>query len=322
MIMEAQELHVIFGTGPLGTWTARTLEEAGKKVRMVNRSGRRPEVHAEVELVKGDAYDANNVAALTKGATAVYQCAQPEYHEWGKFFPTLQRAIVAGSASNGARLIVAENLYMYGETGGKPLSESSPYQAHTRKGRVRQAMTEELFAAHQSGKLQVASARGSDFFGPGDSISARLTFQPALHGEVVNMLGRLDMPHTYTFVADFGRTLALLGMSERGLGRAWHVPSPAPVTQQEFITLVEQEVGKPVKVRAAGRLILGLIGLFNKTLAEMPEMLYEWNKPFVMDSSAFTQEFGLQATPLREAVRATVEWNRSAFATQLVAAHA
>jgi nucleoside-diphosphate-sugar epimerase len=320
--METQELHVIFGTGPLGSWTARTLVEAGKQVRMINRSGRRPEVPASVEVVKGDAYSVESVTALTKGATAVYQCAQPEYHQWGKFFPSLQKAVMEGVARNGARLIVAENLYIYGETEGKPLTEQTPYRAHTRKGKVRQAMTEELFAAHKAGKLQVASARGSDFYGPIDTISARLTYQPALRGEVVNLIGRIDMPHTYTYVADFGRALAILGTNERGLGQAWHVPSPAPVTQGELMKLIGEEIGRPLKTRTAGVVLLRLLGMFNPTIGETPEMLYEWNKPFIMDSSAFTREFGLQATPLREAVRATVEWNRTEQAMQLVAAHA
>ena len=35
--------HVIFGTGPLGTAVMRELVRRGKRVRMVNRSGRAPQ---------------------------------------------------------------------------------------------------------------------------------------------------------------------------------------------------------------------------------------------------------------------------------------
>ncbi len=40
-------------------------------------------------------------------------------------------------------------------------------------------------------------------------------------------------------------------------------------------------------------------------------MLYEFEEPFVVDHSKFKQAFGEQATPLKEAIGATVRWYRS-----------
>lgn len=308
--MPSQHLHVIFGTGPLGSWTARALLDMGRRVRMVNRSGRPSELLPDVEVVRGDACDPASTAALTRGAAAVYQCAQPAYHQWPGNFPRMQAAILEGAAASGARLIAAENLYMYGDPAGQPLTEASPYRAHTRKGRVRQAMTEDLFAAHRAGRVQAASARGSDFFGPGDPISAALMFAPALSGRTLNMLGRLDMPHSFTYIPDFGRALATLGTRDEGLGRAWHVPSAPPVTQAQLAELIGVAAGRPVRARGSGALLLRAIGLFNPSVAETVEMLYEFTRPFVLDSGAFERAFGARPTPLDEAVRATVEWNR------------
>lgn len=318
--MSTNDLHVIFGTGPLGIWTARTLLEQGLRVRMVNRSGQSAGAPPDAEVLKGDAYEVASTTALTRGAVAVYQCAQPAYHQWEGNFPRMQAAILEGAAANGARLVAVENLYMYGDPHGQPLTEQSAYRAHTRKGRIRQSMTEALFAAGRAGRLPVASARGSDFFGPYDSISTGLVYGPALAGKTLNMLGRLDQPHTFTYVADFGRALAVLGTRAEGLGRAWHVPSPAPLTQTELVTLISAEAGRPVRARGSGRAVLWLLGRFNPAIAETVEMLYEWERPFVMDSSAFTATFGIQPTPLREAVRASLDWARTAEGR--VAAHA
>jgi nucleoside-diphosphate-sugar epimerase len=318
--MSTTELHVIIGTGPLGLWTARTLLTLGRRVRLVNRSGQAPAAPAAVEVVRGDARDLASVTALTRGATAVYQCAQPAYHRWVQEFPALQAAILGAARANGARLIVAENLYMYGDPQGRPLTEATPYAAHTRKGRVRQLMTETLFAADQAGEIQAASARGANFFGPDDSLSTGMVFRPVLAGKPATLLGRLDQPHTYTYVADFGRTLALLGTSTTGLGRAWHVPSAPPVTQTELIDLVSAAAERPVRTRVAGKFLLSALGLFNPLIAESVEMLYEHTHPFVMDSSAFSRTFGVQPTPLAEAVHATVDWCRAAV-LQGVAAH-
>ncbi|MEO7909937.1 MAG: NAD-dependent epimerase/dehydratase family protein [Roseiflexaceae bacterium] len=313
------ELHVVFGTGPLGIWTMRELIERGKRVRLINRSGRKDGLPPGVEIAKGDAYDVASTTELTRGAAVVYQCAQPAYNQWAGNFPRMQAAILDGAAANGARLVVGENLYMYGDTNGQPLTEASPYAAHTRKGAVRQAMTEALFAAHRAGKLRVASARASDFFGPDDPIYGRLWFQPALVGKRLNMLGRLDVPHTFSYVPDFGKALAILGTREEGIGQAWHVPSPPPVTQTELIALIGDALGHAVKGRAAGALMVRLLGLVNPIVRELSEMLYEWNKPFVMDSSAFQRTFGMQPTPLRVAVQATVAWNRTQVAVVAMA---
>jgi nucleoside-diphosphate-sugar epimerase len=305
------ELHVIFGTGPLGTWTASELIRLGHQVRLINRSGVTTDLPTGAEVVKGDAYDTPHVIALTQGATAVYQCAQPAYDAWAELFPPLQASILAGAAAAGAKLIVAENLYMYGDTHGQPMNETTPYAAHTRKGKVRQQMTETLEAAQRSGQVRVARARGSDFFGPHDmGYGARLFF-PALAGKRVNVMGRTDQPHTFTYAPDFGRLLATLGTNEAALGQVWHVPSNKPITQAQLTTLISEAIGKSVKTLAASKLILQMLGLTDKTIHETVEMIYEFTGPFVMGSDKAQQAFGLRPTPLREAVATTVAWCRS-----------
>lgn len=310
----SNDLHVVIGSGPLGSWTATALLEAGKRVRVVNRSGRAAHLPTDIEAVSGDAMDAASMTKIMHGATSVYQCAQPPYHQWAGNFPRMQAAIIASAAANQSALVVAENLYMYGDPHGAPMTEQTPYGAHTRKGRIRQAMTEALFAAHQSGQIRAASARGADFFGPYDSLSSELLFQPALTGKGINMLGKLDQPHTFTYIPDFGRALALLGTTNTGFGRAWHVPSAPPLTQAALVAQIGEQLGTPLVARGSSRVILSLIGLFNHGVAESVEMLYEWNEPFVMDSSAFTRQFGLAHTPLNEALGATIAWNREQLA--------
>jgi nucleoside-diphosphate-sugar epimerase len=307
----ATELHVIFGTGPLGKWTAREVARLGKRVRLINRSGQASDLPGGAEVVKADAYDTRQTIELTAGATAVYQCAQPAYHEWVTKFPPLQAAILEGAAAAGAKLVVPENLYMYGKPEGRQLTEDSPYRAHTRKGRVRQAMTEALAAAQREGKARVAIARGADFFGPDDTVSAELIYWPALAGTSVSAVGRLEQPHTFTYAPDFGKTLATLGTHDEALGQVWHVPSNPPVTQAELLALVRDAVGKPVKVLRGTAPILWLVGLRNPDARELIEMLYEFDRPFVMESQKFQRAFGIEPTPLREAVRATVEWART-----------
>ena len=220
--------------------------------------------------------------------------------------------MLEGAASAGAKLVAMENLYMYGPTGGRPLTEDLPYAANTRKGAVRARMSEELMEAHASGKVRVAIGRASDFFGPRVLASAagEQVFGRAVEGKSAQVAGDPDQPHTYTYAPDIGRGLVVLGEREEALGRAWHLPSPETVTTRQFVEMIFEEVGKPARIQAAPKILLRAMGLFNPPLRETIEMLYEFEEPFVVDHSKFEQAFGGHATPLREAIQETVRWYR------------
>lgn len=310
------ELHVVFGTGPLGKWTARELAKSGKRVRMVNHSGKADRLPDGVEVVAGDAYDVARNIEVTKGATVIYQCAQPLYHEWAEKFPPLQKAVLEAASVNGTKLIVGENLYMYGHTHGQSLREDSPVAPVSKKGKVRAAMAQEILDAHAAGKIRAAIGRASDFFGPDDTALTSYVILPALKGKAVNLIGRTDQPHTFTYVADFGRLLATLGTHDESLGQVWFAPSNAPLTQAEFVKLIEAELGQPVKSLAAGPLMMRFLGLFIPAMKETVEMMYEWMEPFVMDSSKAQKAFGLKPTPMKDAVRETLAWCREEASRQ------
>lgn len=307
--MLQNELHVIFGTGALGKWTARELIKLGRQVRMISHSGRAdPRIPAGVEVVQGDAYDTNHNIEVTMGAAAVYQCAMPLYHQWAEKFPPMQKAILDAVSANSAKFIFGDNLYMYGDTNGQPIREDMPYQAHTKKGKVRGEVANVVMEAHHAGKVRAAIGRASNFFGPDDTGVTSYAIRPAIQGKTANLLGRIDQPHTFSYIADFGKLLATLGTREEALGQTWFTPSPAPITQTELAGIMEEVLGRKVKVVGMGRITISMLGLFIPALRESVEMLYEWDKPFIMDSSKAEKAFGLQATPLKDAMRATIEW--------------
>src|SRR6185369_1347720 len=123
--------------GAIGRAIAVELAGRGESVRMVNRSGKMDEIPAGVEVVASDLYDQAQVREATRGAHVVYQSAQPEYTKWPEKFPALQKSIIDGLSGGDAKLVLVENLYMYGETNGTPMTEDMPYNAHTRKGQTR-----------------------------------------------------------------------------------------------------------------------------------------------------------------------------------------
>ena len=305
-------LHVVFGTGPLGMAVMRSLTARGKTLHMVNRSGK-ADVPEDVSVVGADAYDPDATADACRGAAVVYQCAMPPYHEWPQKFPRLQGNILGAAARAGAKLIIGENLYMYGEVSDRPITEDLPNAATTRKGRVRAEIAEAAMAAHRAGQARVAIGRGSDFFGPGvlqSAIGARAIIS-ALQGKRASLLGNIDLPHSYTYINDFGRALVTLGEREEALGQIWHVPNAETLTTRQFMSIVFEETGKPPAMSGVGRTMLRIAGIFVAGARETVEMMYEFERPFIVDSSKYEKTFGEHATPHRQAIRETVQYFRN-----------
>lgn len=198
---------------------------------------------------------------------------------------------------------------MYGRFTGI-LVEDAPIRASTKKGKVRAAMAQQILEAHTAGKVRAVIGRASDFFGPYDTALTGYLFQTAVQGKAANLVGRTDQPHSFTYVADFGRLLATLGTRDEALGEVWFTPTNPPITQADLVKLIEAALGRPVKTMVGGKWLMQLMGFFNKDMAEMVEMMYEWTSPFIIDSSKAEHVFGLKPTPLQDAIRATVNWFR------------
>ena len=310
------DLHLVFGTGAIGLALIEQLAAEGHRVRAVNRSGHAT-VPDGVEVAGGNAADAAFTTDVAAGAAVVYQCLNPAYHRWPEEFPPLQDAVVAAARHHGARYVSFENTYMYGDTDGQPLTETTPQRTHTRKGSVRRDMARQLAGLHAAGALDVTTARASDYFGPRGTTQSPLgdlVIGAALRNAPARVVGDPDQPHSYTYTVDAARTLAALGTRDDVSGEVFHVPNAPARTTRQVIDLVAEQLGTPVTVRTTPRLVLRFLGLFNPTIRELPEMLYEFTQPFLVDSTKAEQRLEVPPTALDVAVADTVAWFRSGSA--------
>ncbi len=306
------QMHVIFGAGPVGLALTGELVGRGHQVRVVSRSGS-ASVPDQVSQMAGNAADPDFAIGAASGAAVVYQVLNPPYHRWPEEFPPLQRSVVSAAQSAGARFVSFENLYMYGDTGGQPIDEETPMEPHTRKGKVRLEMAETLADLGSRGDLELATARASNYFGPratwqsplGERVIGRV-----LDGKSAQVVGDPDTKHSYTYLKDLSRVLATLATDDHAVGEVWHVPNAPARTTTEIVAMIGEELGREIKVSAAPELLLRMMGLFNPTVRELNEMLYEFKQDFVADGEKFTRAFGMKATPLDQAIAETVAWWR------------
>jgi nucleoside-diphosphate-sugar epimerase len=307
----SNELHVILGTGPVGCWTARALIERGLSVRAVNRFGQRPQLMpAAVEMVAADASDPAAALAAAGGATTIYQALNPPYHQWHDFFPGLQASALAAAKATGARYVSIENLYMYDSSG--VMTEESPIAPVSRKGELRQRMAEEVMAADAAGEVRAAVLRSSDYYGPGVIASAlgERVLGNLVAGRKAQVAGSLTQPHSFAYIEDVGRAAAELGVRDDVLGRVWIAPHAPAQTQGQMVEVACKLLDISTAVSAVSPLMMRLAGLFSPGAKESVEMMYEFMRPFVVDSRRIERELGLKATPVAGALEQTVLWYR------------
>jgi nucleoside-diphosphate-sugar epimerase len=309
-------VHVIFGAGQIGPLLAKELLAKGRTVRVVRRSPS-PVALVGVEVVRGDAMDPGFCALAAREAEVVYHCMNTPYFAdvWAETLPRLQSNLVAAAGKAGARLVVLDNLYALGRTGGRPMSEATPPNPCSRKGAIRAQLHESLMEAAQRGLVRAAVGRAADFYGPGARVSmfGERLLRQLLAGKPAQLLVDPGVVHTYHFTRDVAAGLATLGLDASADG-LWMLPCAPAVTTGEMVRLLAAALGQdvPRMSRMPGWLI-AVVGFFMPILRELKEMAYQFEEPFVVDDARFRARFGVTATPLEQGARETVAWGREAL---------
>jgi nucleoside-diphosphate-sugar epimerase len=301
-------LHVVVGSGPVGSAVARQLTNKGEQVRVVTRSGSGPD---GTERVSADAADAARLAELTIGANAIYNCVNPQYHRWITDWPPIAAALLHAAERSGAVLAVTGNLYPYGPVDG-PMTEDLPLAGMGTKARVRARMWRDALALHEAGRIRMFEVRGSDYLGGNSWLSTVIA--PALRkGRTAYVPADPDAPHTWTNVQDVAALLVAGAGDERSWGRPWHVPSAPPASLRELTVIAAPLLNAAPKLRAVPYAALWTVGLVNAQARELRETQYQFRRPYVLDSSAAQQTFGLAPTPLEQSVALDLRTAKAAF---------
>ena len=302
-------VHVVIGSGPVGTALTGLLAQDGERIVVVTRSGSGVD-HPAVTRVAADASDADALAAAARGATALYNCANPgSYQQWAAQWPPLAASVLRAAERSGAVLVTTGNLYGYGPV-DVPLTTDLPLAATGHKGRLRAAMWRDALAAHAAGRVRATEVRASDYLGPGVTAAGgvlRRYADATLRGRTARVFGDPDLPHTFTAVEDVARLLRTVATEERAWGRAWHVPSPEPVTVRRALTDLAAAVpGAPEpRLRRFPRAAVRALSPAVPVLRELTEVLWQWERPFVLNSRATEAAFDLRPTPWAQVVQAT-----------------
>ncbi|WP_446666505.1 NAD-dependent epimerase/dehydratase family protein [Flexivirga sp. B27] len=310
--MNTKNVHVVLGAGPAGSTIAEQLAGRGLSVRHVNLSPIE-DAPQGVETAVADVSDPAQARAVTEGAAAIYHAVNVPYHLQVDLMPGIGRAVLAAAAHHGARLVILDTLYPYGEADGDAITEQTPWAATSRKGRLRAELDRMYLDAHRRGEAEVVLGRSADFYGPRvlNSTLGAAFFPGALAGEPALGFGDLSLPHSYSYIPDIAAGLATLGTTDRAdaLGRVWHLPTVPAVSTERIHELVADLLGRPVRTQVLPEPTPNAV-FDEQFMAEYAEMFYQHRIAQNMVSRPFEETFGQQPTPLADGLRTTLEWYR------------
>ncbi len=304
-------MQTILGAGgAIGVELAKALTQYTDHIRLVSRHPKK--VHPTDEIHCADLLDAEAVRLAVKGSSIVYVTVGFEYSAkvWQQNWPPFIDHVIKACRENGSRLVFFDNIYMYDPNYLNGMTEKTPINPSSKKGSIRAEVAQRILDAVQQGELTALIARSADFYGPSirNSILMETVFKPLGTGKKANWLGGIHFKHSYTYTPDAGKATAILGNTEDAYNQVWHLPTAAnPFTGKQWIETIAAEMNVKPRFRVAPKILVRLLGLFMPIMRETAEMIYQYDRDYVFDSSKFEQRFKLKPTPYLQGVKEIVK---------------
>lgn len=263
------------------------------------------------ELFPADLADTAQVDKAIEGSAVVYLLVGFDYKKktWQEKWPKLMRATINACKKYKVKLVFFDNVYLYDVSAMDHMTEDSPINARSEKGKVRMEISEMLMSEVRSGKLNALIARSPDFYGPRNekSFLIEMVYKNIKKGKRPNWFMDATKKHSLIYTPDAAKATALLGNTEDAYNQVWHLPvDKNPLTGNEIIALFNKEMDASGKLMVIPMFMIRMLGIFIPIMREMPEMMYQYDRDYVFDSGKFEKRFNFKPTTYMEGIKQTV----------------
>ena len=264
------------------------------------------------QLFAADITNSHELENAVKGSDIVYVTVgfPYNYKVWKETWPKFMRNLILICKKEKCKLVFFDNIYMYHQDYLNGMTEFTPINPPSKKGKVRAKIANSIISEMNAGKLEALIARSADFYGPTikNSLLLETVFNPLSKGGKANWLGSDKYKHSFTYTLDAAKATAMLGNNDSAYGQVWHLPTARnPLTGNQWVRKIADKLNVKPKYRVVSKLMLRMIGLFVPAMRESVEMLYQYNRDYVFDSSKFEKEFNFTPTSYDKGIEAIVE---------------
>lgn len=262
-----------------------------------------------VTIMTGDVFQLNNLQEAAKDTEVIFQSANIPYPEWKEKLPQLMSNIITVAKKNSLKLVVVDNVYAYGRSGGKKVNENFPKNPHTKKGRIR-LQVEQLIK--ESG-VKALICHFPDFYGPNaENTILHYTLQNVISNKKGAFVGDQHIAREFIFTPDGAKAIVNLALEERAYGQNWNIPGFDVITGKEIVEVIREITDYRKGVSTITKNMIRLLGLFNSGMREVVEMFYLNEEPVVLSGEKYERLLGsVPGTPYREGLRQTIEYMKA-----------
>jgi len=305
------KLHTILGAGgAVGNQLFPLLQERNERIRIVSRNA---QPIANVQAKATDITNYEQTLEAVKGSDIVYLLAGLAYdiRVWKKSWPKIMTNVIDACKMHRSKLIFFDNVYMYGKVEGA-MTEDTPFNPNSKKGEIRASIATQLLNEMKAGNIEALIARSADFYGPvgfKTSVPNMLVFGNLRRGKKPQWLVNAKVIHSFTYVPDAAQALYLLSKKEEAFEQTWHMPTARhPLTGEEFIKEAAKHMNAPDDYSVISKSMMFLAGLFDRSIRESIEMVYQSQFPYLFDSSKFNKTFNFQPVSYYDGIKETARW--------------
>ena len=304
-------MQTILGSGgAIGIPLAKELKKYTNQIRLVSRNPKK--INETDELYPIDLNDFSQIDKAISGSDVVYVVIGFEYKlsVWQKIWPSFMKAVINACKKHNTKLVFFDNVYLYDKLAIPHMIETSPIHAPSKKGEVRQQLHEMIMNEVEKGSLTALIARSADFYGPDNRSSAlnMMVVDNFMKGKKAQAFGNINKIHTYTYTPDAAKATALLGNTNDAFNQVWHVPTTnEKLTNLQWIQLIADELKVEAKIQTIPVWMIKILGLFIPVMKEFPEMIYQNDQDYILDSSKFEKRFGMSATAPKDGIKILIE---------------
>lgn len=302
-------MQTILGVGTVGTELAKALTKYTDKIRLVGRKVKK--VNPNDEIFSADLMNTEETMRAVENSEVVYLTVGLLYSSkvWQTQWPVIMKNVIAACKHHKAKLVFFDNVYSYGKVEGW-MTESTPISPSSKKGELRAQLEEMINQEIKNGNLKAIIARSADFYGPDTktSVLSIMVFDNLKKGKKAQWMMSDEVKHTFTYLPDAARAMALLGNSETAYNQVWHLPTDKNVlTVKEVIEIAAKVLNVKAQCTILSKWALRFIGLFMGEVRESMELLYEKDSDYLFDSSKFNKAFYFKTTSYKDGITETVK---------------
>lgn len=304
-------MQTILGAGGgAGTEITRELSNYTKDIRVVSRNPQK--VNDTDQLMKADLTDPQQLNDAVKGSEIVYVTIGFQYSikVWRELWPKFMKNLINTCSKYKTRIVFVDNMYMYDPKYLSDMTEETPINPISEKGKVRAEIAKMLMDAVEKNIVEALIARAPDFYGPSlvNTMLYQTVYSNLLKNKSPQWLGKLDVIHNYIYSKDIGKAVPLLGNTSGAYNQIWHLPTTdKKLTNRQWIELMMSIMNKHKKIQIMSDWMISFLGTFVPILKELKDVDYQIKQDYFFNSSKFNKRFNYSPISPEDGIREMVK---------------